>query len=569
MPAYPGPRPRRLLSVALSLSLLGACGMLPLQVDDKATAPVIDGFGASSLEPSQANEAARKLFAQGMAQVYAFNGAEAIRAFKAALAKDPSCGLCAWGVAYQMGPNINNPKRSDLKEALRYVDYAMRHRDGASPRDAALIESLALRYGHPSVARDIAPLTAEVCSSGGAQRADPLDVAYAERMRALATRFAGDPDVLSIYAEAEMIATTGDWWDSATGKPGGRIGELADQIEAQLARHPAHVGLNHYMIHVVDAVPVARRAEAAADRLGQLAPKSPHLLHMPAHTFVHLGRYADATRVNQLAVAADDAMDRELKRQHFAITKDWRSHNLHFQWYGTLMEGRTELALQTARTTAAHARGDHEYGEYQRSLPLLTLAYLQRWDALLNEPVPSGKRGLATVLDQMARGIALARTGRIDEARAAQARLEPAAEQLLKKFSGQDGVEKIIRSLVSTAQLQLRAEIALAARDSGEALAQQARAVDASVQADAKTEPPMLASAPRQRLGAMQMQAGRYTEAEQTYRADLAAHPGSGWALRGLGIALAAQGKEAEARAAGRDLERSWPLADSNLRAER
>ena len=130
-------------------------------------------------------------------------------------------------------------------------------------------------------------------------------------------------------------------------------------LEAGLVLHPEHVGLNHYMIHTVDAVPVARRAEAAADRLGALAPKSPHLLHMPSHTYAHLGRYADATRVNQAAVAADEAMDAEMKRQKFSVSKDWRGHNLHFQWYGALMEGRGDLALSTARTAAGRAKGDN------------------------------------------------------------------------------------------------------------------------------------------------------------------------------------------------------------------
>lgn len=562
-------RVRRLAALVLSLSLIGACTTAPFILDSQATAPVIDGFGASTLQPSRANEPARKLFAQGMAQAYAFNNAEAVRAFKAALAQDPDCGLCAWGVAYQLGPDINRPTRGDLTYAKHYVDYALRHSAGASARDQALIASLALRYAHSSTARETALLTAELCGGGAAGRVDPLDAAYAERMRELVRRFPGDPDVLSIYAEAEMVATQGTWWDSATGKPAGRIGDVADLLEAALKQHPGHVGLNHYMIHAADAVPVARRAEAAADRLGALAPKSPHLLHMPSHTFGLLGRYADATRANQLAVAADAALEQDLTRQHFAGTRDWRGHNLHFQWYAALMEGRTDLALTTARTLAGRSTADHEFGEYARSVPMLTLLRLQRWDALLNEALPQGERGMAAVLGAMARGTALARLGRLDEARAAQARLDSAAEPLLKKFVGQDRYHKTIHSLAGAAQWQLRAEIALAAQDAGAAMALQAQAVTAAVDADEVNEPPMLASAPRQRLGAMQLQAGRYADAERTYRADLALHPASGWALQGLGKALAAQGKQAEARAVGGDLERSWAMADRHVRAER
>ena len=146
-----------------------------------------------------------------MAQVYAFNEVEAIRSFKAALAQDPDCALCAWGVAYQMGPNINDTDRRDLREALRYVDYAVKHSAGASARDRALIDALAVRYGQAGTR----PASRRRTSAAAAaeQAADPLDIAYAERMRDVLARFPGDPDMLSIYAEAELVATRDDWWD--------------------------------------------------------------------------------------------------------------------------------------------------------------------------------------------------------------------------------------------------------------------------------------------------------------------------------------------------------------------
>ena len=557
---------RRLSVLSLSLSIIGACAVIPLTVDVKATAPVLDGFGAATLAPSTGSEAARRLFAQGMAQVYAFNGAEAIRAFKAGLAQDPECALCAWGVALEMGPNINNSQRGDLKMAVKYVDYALAHSAGASPRDLALMQSLALRYGH-SAGNLIAPPPGGVCRSSGSMEKDPahpLDIAYAAHMRMLTGLFPDDPDVLALYAEAEMVATRDDWWDRASGKPAGRIGEVATMIEAGLARHPSHVGLNHYMIHAVDAVPVAARAVAAAGRLGALAPKSPHLVHMPSHTFANVGRYADATRVNQLAVEADVALALELKKQNFTSTVDWRGHNGHFQWYAALMEGRAELALESARASAKRSSGDSEYQEYVRSLPLLTLLHLQRWDALAVEPRATGEKGVAVVLGEMAHGIAKARQGKLDEARAALARLKPRAALLLSKQTGKGFTERMARSLANSAQAQLEAEIAFAENRIDEALKLQARAIEAAANVE-RTEPPMLASGPRLRLGSMQLRAKRFALAEQSFRADLAAHPANGWALSGLEKALAGQSKAAEASSAQRDLARSWVLAEKQV----
>jgi len=156
----------RLLPLAIAAAVISACSTPQLQIDRTARAPVIDGFGASTLQPSKAKPAARVLFAQGIAQVYAFNGDEAIRAFKAALAQDPDCALCAWGVAYQMGPNINDPDRGDLKEAIKYASYARAHSAGASPRDLALIDALVLRYGHAKSAPEVA-IAAALCRAGG------------------------------------------------------------------------------------------------------------------------------------------------------------------------------------------------------------------------------------------------------------------------------------------------------------------------------------------------------------------------------------------------------------------
>lgn len=557
-------RSRHAVGSALLLALC-ACALGPLQVDRSATAPALTGFGQSRMAVTTVSPAARGLFEQGMEQAYAFNEFEAVRAFKAALALDPACAMCAWGVAWQLGPNINAVERGDLSEALRYVDHARRHADGLPPRDRALIDALALRYGHASQARNAAVMAAPVCSTGGTgEKADPLDIAYAERLRELADRFPGDADVLSMYAEAEMIATRDDWWDTKTGQPGGRMGEVANRLEAALKAQPEHVGLNHYMIHAVDALPVAARAEAAADRLGGLAPSSPHLLHMPAHTYVQIGRYADASRVNEKALAADDTLDAELARQGFKPTKDWRGHDGQFLWYAALMEGRGELALQAARNAAARAKGDHEFAEFVRSRPILTLLRLERWDALLAEPLPSGGKGMATVLGHYARGVAWARSGQPARAAEALAALDPAAAALIKAHAGDDYADKALRGVTQVAQTRLRAEVALSEGRGDAALAAQAESITFGKDVD-ESEPPMLAAGSRLALGDMQLRLRQWTQAEQTFRTDLAEHPKSGWAQRGLTSALRGQGKVAEADAVSATLRRDWRAADAAL----
>ncbi|WP_342115155.1 tetratricopeptide repeat protein [Pseudoduganella sp. OTU4001] len=555
----------RKLTLVLALGTLAACSVMPLAVDTTAKAPVLDGFGSTTLAAGNANEAARQLFAQGVAQAYGFNEAEAIRSFKAALAKDPGCAMCAWGVAWQLGPNINNSSRGNTKEAMRYVDYAVRHSKKSTPHEQALIQSLALRYGHDA-ARSIAPPPGDICTTA-ADESEPvnqLDAAYAAFLRDLAASHPDDPDLLSLYAEAEMIITRGArgaWWDSQTGKPAGRIGELATQLEKALALHPNHTGLNHYMVHAADSVHAAKRAEAAADRLAKLAPKSPHLLHMPSHTYAHLGRFSDATRVNQAAVAADVAMAEDLKKQGFSNTKDWRGHNLHFQWYAALMEGRADLALETARTLAARSQGAYSFHEYVRSLPMLTNLHLRRWDAVLAEAEPKTKDGIEQALSEMARGIAYARLGKMADAKAANERIKPLVAKLTADQKSTGFAARMTRSLGGSAGEQLAAEIAFQDGQFDAAIALQEQSIKTALNAE-RSEPPALASGPRLRLGDMQLRAKRYADAEKTFRADLAERPKNGWALDGLHKALTAQGKATEAATVQQQLALSWAAAD-------
>jgi hypothetical protein len=130
---------------AVAAAALAACALAPLQPDLTARAPTLDGFGAIDVPMTTGSDTARRLFQQGVLQAYAFNEKEAVRQFKAALAADPACALCAWGVAWQLGPNINAPDRGDLKEARQYVVHAQRHAAAASARERGLIDAMAVR----------------------------------------------------------------------------------------------------------------------------------------------------------------------------------------------------------------------------------------------------------------------------------------------------------------------------------------------------------------------------------------------------------------------------------------
>jgi tetratricopeptide (TPR) repeat protein len=567
----------RRAALLLTVCIVGACAPLRLDLDRAARAPELAGFGRLQWPITTSVAAAQRGFEAGVLQAYAFNEHEAVRSFKAALALDPDCAMCAWGVAWQLGPNINNTSRASSAEAVRYVDHALRNAARATPRERALIEAMALRYAHDSQARearDAVALAADVCRTSGAGAADaeppdPLDVAYAERMRKLADAHADDPDILSLYAEAEMVATRSEWWDARSGQPAGRIGEVAERIERLLPRHLEHTGINHYLIHALDAPGVARRAVGAADRLGQLAPQSPHLLHMPSHTYVRVGRYVDAAQVNQTALAADVSLADAQKAQGFTVSKDWRGHNGRFLWFAALMSGRGDVALATARQAAERAaKVEGPWAEYVRSLPMLTLLRLQRWNALVDEPMPMGSLGLAAVIGEHARGVALARLGRMAEARTAMERLQAQAIVVQGATAKADPSDaKQAQDLVAVSRTRLLAELALAEQRFDDALRHQRAGLAAAARLD-DNEPPMLAAGSGQVLAEMLQRAGRLQESEAAWRLDLAQQPENGWALRGLAGNLTQQGRAAEAASLRGELDKAWGQAEPALRTQ-
>jgi tetratricopeptide (TPR) repeat protein len=343
---------------------------------------------------------------------------------------------------------------------------------------------------------------------------------------------------------------------------------MAQRLERALASSPTHTGLNHYLIHAVDAPRVASRAEASADRLGTLAPASPHLLHMPAHTYVRLGRWNDAVQVNIEALDADVRQERALKDQGFEPSPSWEGHNLHFLWYAALMDGRGDLALVQARRLANRAaQRDNATAEFMRALPTFTLARLERWTEVLAEPMPSSRSGIASAVAHQARGVALARLGRQQDARAEASALEALIESTAldgEKVFGVDPAREVLAVLRARLDAELLAsqgaiEVALRALD---------QAVDREFALES-AEPPLLAAGSRLARGDVAASRGRWADAEASYRDDLTEHPNSGWAWRGLARALAAQGRASDAAQAHEAWQRAWASADDRLRAQR
>ena len=98
----------RLHSGALWFLALSAL-MASCAESEPESVPIIAGLGDHHYDISSEVPETQQYFDQGLRLYYAFNHAEAIRAFEEAARHDPECAICQWGVALAYGPNINAP----------------------------------------------------------------------------------------------------------------------------------------------------------------------------------------------------------------------------------------------------------------------------------------------------------------------------------------------------------------------------------------------------------------------------------------------------------------------------
>src|SRR4029079_2338624 len=130
------------------------------------------------------------------------------------------------------------------------------------------------------------------------------DETYAKVMRRVAREYPDDVDAATLSAEAMMLLRPWDYWRS-DGRPQPGTEEIVATLEAALRQNPDHPGACHYYIHAVEASPDPQRGLACAKRLPSLMPGAGHLVHMPAHIYMRVGLYREASERNATAAAVD------------------------------------------------------------------------------------------------------------------------------------------------------------------------------------------------------------------------------------------------------------------------
>jgi tetratricopeptide (TPR) repeat protein len=520
------------------------------QTDTRPSVPLFDNLGTLHHAITTTSEQAQRYFDQGLRLIYAFNHEEAILAFEEAARRDPSAAMTYWGLALALGPNINAAmdKRNE-RRAFDALQQARAHRVHVSAADRGYIDALSKRYSR----------------KGGGRAAQ--DKAYADAMRSLWREFPEDPDAGVLFAEALMDLRPWDLW-TANGQPQPGTEEIVSTLESILARHPEHPGACHYYIHAVESSSAPERALPCAERLPGLMPGAGHLVHMPAHTYIRLGKYHEAVERNAQAAHVDRAYLAERK-----LTGDYAdgyyAHNLHFLWASLAMEGRRADALKVARELTGRiaeeeARKD-KWKELYLPTPLWSMIRFGQWDELLREPAPPKDFRLLQGMWRLGRGMALAGTRRLPGAEGEQVVLSGFTKRIGHRRSAETKTE---RALLKIAEHLLAGEIALRRQKYADAIKHLEDAVKLE-DGLPYSEPRFWPIPIRHYLGDTLLMADRPGAAEEVYRTDLARNPNNGWALLGLTRSLRAQHKNSQAEVAERQFEEAWAFADVSLPASR
>jgi len=465
--------------------------------------------------PTTCTENVQKNFERGVALLHSFWYEEAQKQFQQVAQDDPHCAMAHWGAAMSLWHQLwNHPDAKTIKKGQAEVKKAesLRSRDD---RERGYIAAMRAFYGGKK-------------DRSYQDRAD----AYAKSMKAAYEHHPEDSEAAVFYA-LSLLASAPDHDTTFSHQK-----EAAAILEKLFATEPDHPGVAHYLIHSYDSPQMAQLGLPAARRYAQIAPASPHALHMPSHIFARLGLWQDDINSNLASVAAT--------RKTAAMHMGGEGHQFHamdFLEYAYLQSGHEADAQKLIDEVRAMPAVKDMYGVgfdvRVYALALFPARYdleLHHWADAANLSVPDGADEADSAIVYWARAIGSARSGNAAQTRQNIAALAAIHKGLLGKTRG-------YASVVDEDQKEAQAWLDHAEGRNDQAL-QALRALAEREEAEGD-EP--LAMPAREMLGDMLLDMNRPQEALAEYETDLKFNPNRFDALYGAAHAAEVAGKHDQA----------------------
>ena len=457
------------------------------------------------------------LFTSGVAMLHSFWYEKANESFAAVATKDPTCGIAYWGIAMTYYHQIwQAPGPADLKAGSAAVERA-KSAGAKTQRERDYIAAIETFY----------------------KDADKLDhhtraLAYEKAMDQLQARYPDDHEAAIFHALAlDSIAPPADKTYANQIKCGAIL-------EPLFVEQPEHPGIAHYLIHCYDYPPLAERALAAARRYAQIAPESPHALHMPSHIFTRLGLWQESIDSNLASTASaqkNNAPGNELHAKDYLI-------------YAYLQGGQDGEAKKALQMPPPGRADDPQYMNWLYAMGTSPARYAverHRWDeaATLTIPpntFPGGRWAWTEANLHFARALGTSHTGQVATAQKEVQQLASLRETLVQ-----------INDTYWADQLDIQREtaaawIALAQGKREEALAQMRSAADHEDKTDKHNVTPGVILPARELLGDMLLELNQPAAAMAEYEATLHTAPNRFNALSGAARAARQSGDPARAK---------------------
>ena len=357
--------------------------------------------------PVSCQAAVQQQFNRAVALLHSFAYAPAADAFRGVAKQDPQCAIAHWGIAMTHFHQLWEPPlpASEIPEAKNEINQARRIGSG-SEVERKFIASLSVLLDDASEAQ---------------YRRRALK--FLEAMSALAKDNKENVEVQVFYALA-LLSTA-----SPADKTHANQRNAADLLEPLYRVHPQHPGIPHYLIHAYDNAELASRGLPAANAYSKIAPSAPHALHMPSHIFTRLGLWDESIASNLAA--------REAAHEQGDIGEEL--HAMDYLVYAYLQSGRDTQAAEVInqlKIKGTQTAGGFKTSYAETTMPVRYAIERGRWEEASAITANAASPPEVAAVAVWARGLGLARRGRIEEARVQVDRLAQIEGQL--RSSGKD-----------------------------------------------------------------------------------------------------------------------------------
>jgi hypothetical protein len=459
----------------------------------------------------------QKPFERGVALLHSFWYEEAQKQFQQIATNDPHCAMAHWGAAMSLWHQLwNNPDAEVIQRGQDEVHQAKTTDGPTTPREKAYIAAIAAFY-----------------SDSKKLKHDARAKAYSDAMKKIYETYPDDHEAAVFYALSLLASEPHDDATFANRKQAAAI------LEKLFAIEPDHPGVAHYLIHSYDKPQLAQLGLPAARRYAQIAPASPHALHMPSHIFARVGLWQDDINSNLASIAAT--------RKTAAMHMGGEGHQFHamdFLFYAYMQSGRDadakalieEIRAMPNKKDDMYAKG---YDPHAAALAHLTALYpieMHDWSSAAVLP-PAAVAGTAEEsVIYWARAIGSAHLRKPDDVR----KDISAIENLHKKLAAE---KSEFADAVEDDRKEAQAWLAFAEGKDDDAV--EALRTIADKEDSLGDEPEGIPA--REMIADVLLEAKRSQQALAEYQTDLKLHPNRFDGLYGAARAAEAAGKQDDA----------------------